>query len=91
MAFYFSNLILQTAMYKAGKHWLISGITVMGIVLGGQVAYADTPATVAATTEQATPTARPAVQVPPAPVASAGQPCKEWVAKFIVQRTVVCR
>ena len=69
MAFYFSNLILQTAMYKAGKHWLISGITVMGIVLGGQVAYADTPA----------------------PVASAGQPCKEWVAKFIVQRTVVCR
>ena len=39
MAFYFSNLILQTALYKSGKQWITAAIATIavstGIILGG--------------------------------------------------------
>ncbi|MGZ7884660.1 serine hydrolase [Limosilactobacillus ingluviei] len=62
-------------MYKAGKRWLIAAITVMGVALGSQAAYADTATTSAA------PSPVPTAQSPtltstsetPAPVASSSQ------------------
>ena len=62
-------------MYKAGKRWLIAAITVMGVALGSQAAYADTDTTSAAlspvTTEQSpVPTS---TSETPAPAASSSQ------------------
>ena len=62
-------------MYKAGKRWLIAAITVMGVALGSQAAYADTATTSAALSP--VPTAQSptltSTSETPAPAASSSQ------------------
>src|SRR5699024_2922639 len=62
-------------MYKAGKRWLIAAITVMGVALGSQAAYADTATTSAApspVTAAQSPTLT-STSATPAPAASSSQ------------------